>query len=320
MNKQFRWLAYTVIISIVVCGFWIGVEDQKKIFDAIGKIGVLGFLFLCLFSTFNYAMRYLRWKYFLNQLGDQIEFWDGLLCYISGFALTTTPAKAGEAVRSVYFKQRQGIAYSHTLSCLLTERAIDALVSALVGILALYTFEKVRWIGVAFTLCIVVVVILISHHDMLVRMINWMRVIKVQAFSRILDAVTVFLARAKDLFMPRPFTLGMIIGLIAWSAEGIAFAWLVQQLGGQASPLLYMSIFCIALIVGSLTLLPGGLGGTEIVLYMLTVASGLGSAEALTASLLIRLATLWYAVFLGILSMLWLGSNDENSLPSNTEL
>ncbi|HEY6131762.1 MAG TPA: lysylphosphatidylglycerol synthase transmembrane domain-containing protein [Halioglobus sp.] len=319
MNKKFRWLAYTVVITIVAYGIWIGVQDQEEIYDAIAKIGIPGFLFLCLFSTFNYVIRYVRWKYFLHQLGDEVQFWDGLMCYIAGFALTTTPAKAGEVVRSVYFKRRQGISYNHTLSCLLTERTMDALVSALVGILALYTFEKVRWIGVAFTLCIIVVVILISRHDVLLRIIDWMRVIKVRTLSRLLDAVTVFLDRAKELFRLKTFTLGMILGLVAWSAEGLAFAWLAQQLGGQASTLLYVSIFCIALVVGSMTLLPGGLGGTEIVLYMLTVASGLGTTEALTASLLIRLATLWYAVFLGLLSMLWLGSNDESSLPSNTE-
>ena len=84
------------------------------------------------------------------------------------------------------------------------------------------------------------------------------------------------------------------------------------SVGGQASPLLYISIFCIALVVGGLTFLPGGLGGTEVILYMLTVASGMGSTEALAATLLIRLATLWYAVVLGLLSILWLESAKVN--------
>lgn len=312
MNRNYRWLACSIVLTIVAYGLWIGYQDHKQIVAAIGKIGVQGFLVLCLLSSFNYALRYLRWKYFLKQLGDEVGVWEGLMCYISGFALTTTPAKAGEVVRSLYFKRRHGINYSHTLSCLLTERIMDALVSVLLGALALYAFEKVRWVGVAFTLCIIVVFIFISYNDLFLRLLERLRVIKLEAFSRLLDSVPVFLARAKKLFRPRPFTIGMIIGLIAWSAEGIAFAWLAQKLGGEASPLLYVSIFCIALVVGGLTFLPGGLGGTEVVLYMLAVASGLGSAEALAATLLIRLATLWYAVFLGLLSILWLESNDVN--------
>ena len=312
MNKNYRWLAYSIVLTILAYGFWIGYQDHQQIVAAIGKVGVQGFLVLFLLPSFNYAMRYLRWNYFLKQLGDEVGVWEGLMCYISGFALTTTPAKAGEVVRSLYFKRRHGINYSHTLSCLLTERIMDALVSVLVGSLALYAFEKVRWVGVVFTLCIIVVVVFISYNELFLRFVDRLRVIKLQAFNRLLDSVPVFLARAKKLFRPKPFSIGMIIGLIAWSAEGLAFGLLVQTLGGEASLLLYMSIFCIALVVGALTFLPGGLGGTEVVLYMLTVASGLGSAEALTATLLIRLATLWYAVFLGLMSILWLESNGVN--------
>ena len=310
MNKNFRWLVFTIVITIVAYGFWIAYQDHEEIYAAIGKIGVQGFLFLCLFSSFNYAMRYLRWNYLLKQLGDEVGFQEGVMCYISGFALTTTPAKAGEALRSLYFKRRQGIGYPHTLSCLLAERIMDALASLLLGTMALYFFENVRWFGAAFTACFLVVVFFIIYHELLIRLLDRLRVIKLKIFNRLLDAVPVFLARAKQLFRPGPFSAGLAIGLIAWSAEGIAFAWLVGELGGQASPLLYISIFCIALVVGALTFLPGGLGSTEVVLYMLTVATGLGGAEALTATLLIRLATLWYAVFLGLLSILWLESND----------
>jgi uncharacterized protein (TIRG00374 family) len=306
MTNNFRWLWCSVVLLIATLGFWVGYQDREQIVAALRQIGVQGFLFLCLFSSFNYGLRYLRWNSMLKQLGDKVGFWESLMCYLSGFALTMTPAKAGEAVRGLYYKRRQGVDYSHTLACLLTERIMDALVAVLIGSLALYTFEQVRWIGVASNLCVVLAVILFSHQALLLRLIDILRVIKVQLLQKLLNVLPVFLARAGELFRPRPFTLGTVVGVIAWSAEGFAFAWLAHELGGPGSTILYMSIFSVAMVVGALTFLPGGLGGTEFVLYMLAVATGMGSTEALTATILIRLATLWYAVFLGLLSLLWL--------------
>lgn len=313
MNKNYRWLAYSVVLTILVAGAWIGYQDHAAIFAAVGRVGLLGFLFLCLFSSLNYGLRYLRWHYLMRQLGDEPGWWDGLLCYFSGFALTTTPAKAGEAVRALYFWRLRGIRYSHTLSCLLTERTMDALAAVLVGTLALYMFGNLRWIGAVLTLGIVGVVVFIGYHERLLPYLASLRVIRWRWFNRLLDGVPVFLTRAKYLFKPRPFTAGVMLGVVAWSVEGLAFAWLVRSLGGEASVLLYMSIFCIALVMGGLTFLPGGLGGTEVLLYGLTVASGLGATEALTATLLIRLATLWYAVVLGLLAILWLESGSSGT-------
>jgi glycosyltransferase 2 family protein len=320
MKNHYRWLAYSIVLTVIAFAVWIGYKDQEKIFSAISQVGWGGVIFLCLFSSFNYALRFLRWNYLLKQLGDRVGLWEGLMCYLSGFALTTTPAKAGEVVRCFYFGRRHGVEYSHTLACLLIERTMDALSAVLIGSLALYTFEKVRWIGVAFTLCIIVVVVLVSHQKMLLWSVNLFRFVKVNVVQRLLDLVPAFLARTANLFQPRPFTAGVLVALIAWAAEGFAFAWLAHELGGQGSTLLYISIFSVAVVAGALTFVPGGLGGTEVVLYMLTVATGMGDAEALTATLLIRLTTLWYAVILGSISLLWLESNDLRYAAGNAKV
>jgi uncharacterized protein (TIRG00374 family) len=199
---------------------------------------------------------------------------------------------------------------------------MDALSAVLIGSLALYAFENVRWIGAAFTLCIFVVVVLISHQKILLRMVYLFRFLKFKFLQRLLDIVPEFLARTKKILQPLPFTTGLIIALAAWATEGVAFAWLAQELGGQGSVLLYISIFSVAIVAGALTFVPGGLGGTEVVLYMLAVATGMGEAEALTATILIRLTTLWYAVILGSISLLWLESHplsyvgEENKIVS----
>jgi uncharacterized protein (TIRG00374 family) len=63
------------------------------------------------------------------------------------------------------------------------------------------------------------------------------------------------------------------------------------------------------MVAGAATFLPGGLGSTEAVMFLLLQLTGMGDAEAFTVALLSRLATLWLAVILGVVSMLWLDSH-----------
>jgi glycosyltransferase 2 family protein len=309
MNNRYSWLTFSLVLTIAALGLSVAYQDHERMLSSLRAIGWQGFLFLCLFSSFNYFLRYLRWNYLLRILGDTVTPLESLLCYLSGFAFTTTPAKVGEVVRCFYFKRRHGVEYSHTLAGLLCERTLDALAGIMIAVLALNLYENVRWIGATFTLCVVVVVFLLVEQKLLLRLLNVFRNIRIRFVQQLLELVPRLLARANQLFAPKPFATGMVIGLFAWSAEALAFAWLAHELGGHGSIVLYMSIFCASIIAGALTFVPGGLGGTEVVLYMLSVATGMGEAEALTATILIRLASLWYAVVLGLLSLLWMELN-----------
>ncbi len=302
--NNYRYLVYSIVLTIFGFGIWITLEDHEKIFQAVQQIGWQGFLFICMFSIINYGLRYVRWIFLLRQLGDSFPVRDGLICYLSGFALTTTPGKAGEAIRSLYFNRRHQLPHAHTLAALLSERATDALASLAIATLAIYTFENMRWLGVGFTFMLVIVVLLVIS--------NLLRVIKFKFLQKILDLIPVFLARAADLLSLRVLVLGTSIAMVSWSAEAYGFAWLAHRLGGDAPTLLYMSIFAIAMVAGAATFMPGGLGGTEAVMYLLLKLTGMGEAEAVTATVLCRLATLWFAVALGLVSLLWLENNPES--------
>ena len=58
-------------------------------------------------------------------------------------------------------------------------------------------------------------------------------------------------------------------------------------------------IYAFAMLVGALSFLPGGLGGSEAAMIALLSLNGFPEASAVTATLICRLATLWFAVGLG---------------------
>ena len=68
--------------------------------------------------------------------------------------------------------------------------------------------------------------------------------------------------------------------------------------------LLVVFIFATSSLVGVLSMLPGGIGAVEAGLYgqFVTVA-GLPAGQAAALTVIIRLATLWFATLIGIVGL-----------------
>ena len=57
--------------------------------------------------------------------------------------------------------------------------------------------------------------------------------------------------------------------------------------------------------LGAISMIPGGIGSSEISNITLLSINGVSSANAVLATLIIRLMTLWFATFLGVLCLYW---------------
>jgi uncharacterized protein (TIRG00374 family) len=67
-----------------------------------------------------------------------------------------------------------------------------------------------------------------------------------------------------------------------------------------------VGIYALGILAGALSFIPGGLGSTEAVLILLLLVAGLDTPDAAAATLICRVATLWFAVLLGILATGWI--------------
>jgi len=65
-----------------------------------------------------------------------------------------------------------------------------------------------------------------------------------------------------------------------------------------------VGIYAVAVLVGALSFLPGGLGSTEAVMTTLLVAHGTSFGDAVFVTLACRIVTLWLAVVLGWVAVL----------------
>jgi uncharacterized protein (TIRG00374 family) len=96
---------------------------------------------------------------------------------------------------------------------------------------------------------------------------------------------------------------GIALGVVAWGAEGVAFYYIMQVLGNDLTLSTALFIYAFSILVGALSFLPGGLGGAEITMVTLLMLNNVAQPQAVAATVLIRVATLWFAVALGIFAL-----------------
>ena len=111
------------------------------------------------------------------------------------------------------------------------------------------------------------------------------------------------LANLSALCRPVPLVIATAIAIPAWACECVGFALICNAFPGVHVELgLALVIYAGTTIAGALSFLPGGLGVTEgaMTLALVEGAAHFDRASALAATLLTRLATLWFAVVLGI--------------------
>jgi uncharacterized membrane protein YbhN (UPF0104 family) len=238
-------------------------------------------------SLANYLLRALRWSFYLQQRGHPQRFGFDLLAYIAGFAFTISPGKLGELARARYYTPR-GTPLSELAAVSIVERLLDVAAMLILATLAFAAFPAYR-----LTVVIVASLALIAG-------ILLLRMPRIAAVAQMLDA-------ARSLLRPKHLFLGLLIGLIAWSAEGVGL-YLLSAMFGHANLGLAaaLGIYALATVSGAATLMPGGLIGTEAVMAALLIASGLSAPDALLVTLASRFATLWFAVGLGWLTVLLL--------------
>ena len=299
MERFQKPLLLSVIIGI---GLYFGamfLGDYEATKDSFAKVPAMAWFIIFGLSLVNYVLRYIRWDWYIKDLsGIKIPTKLHLSYYVAGFALSTTPGKAGESVRSFYLK-RHGVPFNQSISCLFVERLMDLLTIVILSVLAAYYFEDYQ-IFLVITLVLIFGMLPVVHSQTILKFVET----KINQFGgKIAKAgghLVTLLESSAMLLKNRQLYGGMVIGVIAWGAEGIGFWYTLEVLGQDIDPLMAMSVYGIAVLVGALSFLPGGLGSTELVMGLLLVALGVDNHVAIAATLICRIATLWFAVFMGI--------------------
>lgn len=298
-GRAVGWLTGVATVYLVVLWY---LDRDKNILSRLGDLA--GPLMLCAGAVLaSYGFRYQRWHMLLRAQGYPVSPWrSGLVAYLAGFAFTASPGKAGELLRIRYFS-RMGVPSRTTLATFVYERALDLIVIAL---LATGAAGLVPLFGVLIGVVLAVVagLFLVACWPSLqqvaravVARLPGQRLRRLCAF--LLDGICAL----RPLLRPGLTIASTAHGAAAWLLTAVAFAWLCQSLGIVLTWQHALAIYPLAMLVGALSFVPGGVGTTEAAIVMMLASVGAGLDEALAAAIGIRLASLWLAVVVGMMAM-----------------
>jgi len=313
--KNIRQFLVVTLLSVAFYGVsaaWSGVDD---VWSSLGRIGWEGWGIILGLSLFNYSLRFIRWDYYLRELKCRVPLAENISAYLAGFAFTTTPGKVGEAVRSFYLKPLD-VSYLHSLSALFVERLVDLIAMILVASLAAFAFESTRWL-VGLTLIGAIALVPLLHSKGLYRILDKLRLMfRSEKLQNMGSHLLSLLQTSASLLRSGPLYYGLLLGLIAWAAEGYALFVVLDRMGVEIGILLATGIYGISILTGAVSFLPGGLGSTELAMGSMLMLSGVETSTAVAAVIICRLATLWFAVLIGLIVVLKLELRTKsNSFP-----
>lgn len=297
-QRHLRAAVLVTLLAFVGYVLLLGGVDAGEALRALGAVPATVWLAILALSLFNYGLRWLRWHWLLVRGGHPVPAGRSLAMYVAGFAFTATPAKAGEAVRAAYLRG-EGVPVARTLSLLYLERWLDGVAVALltIGAIGLWTGSVLQ------TLLLVggflaIVMLMASRRVML-----WLRRLCSARPGRVTDWLGELLKGIETLLRPRLLAGGIMLGVVAWGAEGVGLALVLWALAAEISLELAVGVYAAAMLGGAVTLLPGGLGGAEAVMIGALIKAGAGAGVASAATVICRVATLWFAVGLGAVAV-----------------
>ncbi len=254
-----------------------------------------------LLASANYALRFARWQYYLHRLEVAVPVGESALIFLAGFVMSVTPGKVGEMFKSLLLFESRGTSIARTAPIVVAERLTDLVALVVLCALGSLSFASGPRIALVFGLLVAAILTTCAYRPL--------GELGLRIAAR-LPLIGKFAPRLRDAYeslhtltRPAPLAVGTTLAVAAWALEALGLWVIVRGFPGCAISLAASAFtYATSTIAGALAMMPGGLGVTEAGMTGMLQALG-GSAVtpsiATAATILVRIATLWWAVAVG---------------------
>lgn len=300
-----RRLLLGVLLGVVLYGAALAYTGFRQVQGALAQFQWSAFAAAIALASLNYCLRFGKWQYYLRRLGVRgVPAGESALVFLSGFVLTVTPGKVGEVFKSAVLARTHGVPAERTAPIVVAERLTDVI--AIVCWVAVGSAGfRGGWFwaglgGLAVALGLLAILWEAPVRRLLESLARGRGARWVPKLARAYDSLRVVAS-------PSALAWPVLLSIVGWGLEGLALHLLLA--GFERAPALSFSMFfyATATLAGALIPVPGGLGVTEAVIHQqLVTIAGAPEPVAAASMILIRMATLWWAVLVGFVALGWL--------------
>jgi uncharacterized protein (TIRG00374 family) len=290
------------VLAVVVYTVLVLASDARRVGDAVAGADPRWIPLFLLLPLGNYFVRFLKWQYFLRRIGLRVPFRRSLRVFVSGFAMTVSPGKLGELLKCYLLRDGEGAPVARTSPVVIAERITDLLsmiLIAVAGVLLAGGYRYLAAAGAGLVLCAVAMYVLL-HPGAFRRLTDL--ACRIPFIGKRRDRLDEFRGSCTSLLDLRSLLVTVPLGVLSWGLEALVLCAVAASMGYCLPAGTAFLAHSAGSIAGAVSMIPGGLGLTEVTIDGI-LSGSLGMADATAVTLIMRFATLWFAVFLGVVTL-----------------
>ena len=306
--------------------------DYQKVAAALMDFPLNQWPFILFLSLANYALRVIKWDFYLKRLDIKIPLLSSVLIFFSGFIMAITPGKMGEVLKSLLMYEHHGVAVTRSAPAVFMERLTDVVallficvagvVFALIGgtgaglngsksaaeAAGQQNFDGAQLISLALvTIFTFIIIAILSNQKLMNAILKYME--RFNFIKKHIVHIESLFESARVILMPWPLFYATLLSILAWALECYSLYYIITVISPKTPVSLALLLFCsfayaFSTIIGALAMLPGGLFVTEGgMAFLLVKFVKIPMSKAVAATFMVRAATLWFALLIGIFAL-----------------
>lgn len=288
---------YSILFSVFVYILFIKYFGLDEIIGLLSEVNpiYLALSLLCVF--FALLMEYFRWEYFLKVIGVKLDKMKSLRIFLSGLALGVLPAKSGELVRCFLLKNNK-VSMKKGFSVHLVSQIFSFIAVFVFSLPVFYLFNMAK---VSYLLIVMTIILVLSLNYPKVYLSILAR-IRLKFDYRIFRELEKLFKILKEFFSLKAFFVSTALSFLAYAFFFLNLYFVSLNFEISISVFFIFSIYCLSLILGVVSMFPGGIGVVEggVVLML---SNYMEPTVAFSMIVLLRLVAFWTTVFIGIIAL-----------------
>lgn len=300
MNFPKNVTVYVVFTIILIYIGFIFYSDYTKISNNFSKFDFTLLLLVIPIELSSFFIRSIRQKLLLKEIEIDIPLLENFKIYVAGLSMIVTPGGTGILIKSYFLKKHYGYSHSKIFPLIFVERFHDFLaVSLIIFITLLFVFTWESFFLVISSSIFLTFIFLIFRKNYFFKKI-FSQLKKLRYFSKFVPSYD-FNNSILTLTNLRITIKSSLLSFFSWSIEIISFYYIFQAFEIDLSFIESGQIVYTSILFGILSFLPGGIGSTEGSLIFLLANLGYDLSLVISAVLLLRIVTIWFATSMGFI-------------------
>lgn len=300
-----------VSIMIFYVGF-IAYSDFDKFSLNLSQLKLSYIFPLVILGFVSMVIKGLRQHILLKKINVNLSLKNSLLLFFAGLSMIVTPGGSGELIKSYFLKKKYGYDMRRTFPIVFVERFNDllAMVSIIAFSLAFFNIKDVAILLVIIGFILAFLYVIIRIQKLFSQTTRFLA--KIPKLNRFISDMTesydaFYLLTSKNIIIK-----SWLISIAAWSFDAVVI-YLIFIAFGLDFNIVYTTIISFtSILFGSISLLPAGIGLTELTLVGFLADKGVELSLATSIVIMMRIVGIWYATLLGFITTKFFLSNKNS--------